>query len=145
MSEKHDNAQRFDKDEINLAVIAALTNVKNCARIGSFTENSIKNFKHMNAGETEILEAVFGKIELVDDWLEMLYGYATVTDKKVLTVAEKYLTVASKKIKLTSNIRTLLKLEQVDEDDEYGDVLNTSNQDEETEKSNNNSEPEEVK
>ncbi len=99
----------------------------------------------MNADEAEILEAVFGKIETVNDWLEMLYEYATVTDKKVLAVAEKYLTVASKKIKLTSNIRTLLKLKPVEEDDENDEVLNTSNQDEETEKTKDNSEPEQVK
>ena len=98
ISEKQDSVQQSDKEEINLAVIAALTNVNNCARIGSFTVNSIKNFKHMNADEVEILEAVFGKIETVDDWLEILYKYATVTDKKVLGVAEKYLTVASKNI-----------------------------------------------
>jgi hypothetical protein len=146
------SAQQTDKDTINLAIIAALTNVKNCARIGSFTENSIKNFKHMNADEAEILEALFGKIETVDDWLEMLYEFAVVTDKKVLEVAEKYLTVASNKIKLTSKIRTLLKLEPLNEDEETEtDYLNddeeesTSTQNEENAKINDNSEPEQVK
>ena len=91
----------------------------------------------MNADEAGISEAFFlGKIETVNDWLEMLYKYVTVTDKKVLAVSKKYLTVASKKIKLTSNIRTLLNLEQVEEDDENEELLNTSNQDEETAKTN---------
>ncbi len=60
--------------------------------------------------EAEIIEALFGKIETVEhERLNMLYEYAIVADKKVPDDAEKYLTVAAKKIKLTSKIRTFVR------------------------------------
>jgi hypothetical protein len=34
----------------------------------------------------------------VDDWLNMLYEYAIIDDKKVLEVAEKCLTVTARKL-----------------------------------------------
>ena len=48
-------ASEADLEQINEAILKALSNIENCCRRKGFTEESIKNFKNLRKGIVEIL------------------------------------------------------------------------------------------
>jgi hypothetical protein len=61
-----------DDNPVDMAVISALTNIKNCLRHGSFTKTSLVNFKQRNPSLIKVLITDGGDVTEVNDWLILL-------------------------------------------------------------------------
>ncbi len=135
-NEDNEAAERL----LDLAIIEALTNIKNCARIGSFTANSIKNFKNAYLHEAEIIKAAYGEIATVDEWMNMVYKHA-IKSQTVMEAADKCFHKAAGKLKLTKEIRESFKLEPFEEnmsDDDEEDTKGTKSDSPKIKKNENN-------
>ena len=63
-----------EEKDLLLALIAALTKIKNCLRLkGKFTDDSLKNFKNNRETMYKIIEEKFNEdITSSEEWLEKL-------------------------------------------------------------------------
>ena len=63
-----------DEKDLSLALIAALTNIKNCLRLkGKFTDDSLKNFKNNRENMYKIIEEKLNEdITSSEEWLKKL-------------------------------------------------------------------------
>ncbi|CAF1067095.1 unnamed protein product [Brachionus calyciflorus] len=70
-------ANEADLEQINEAILEALSNIENCCRRKGFTEESIKNFKNLRKGIVEILIKVNVVSDTVKEWVEELDKFAS--------------------------------------------------------------------
>ena len=76
-----DDQAREEDNLVDVAVISALTNVKNCLKRGSFTKTSIINFKKNNPSLITALIADGGDVAEVEDWLILLSEKTAILDE----------------------------------------------------------------